>query len=199
MTQRAHPDWNLSYVDEPPPWDIGRPQPALKELFDSGAVRGRVLDVGCGTGEHALLAAARGHAATGVDISTLAIGRAQAKASERHLEVRFVVGSALALQEIDEQFDAVVDCGLFYVLSDDERGLFVASLGSVLSSSWRYFMVCFNDLEPGTVGPRRIRQDEIRTAFGSPQWRVDEISAVKLITLYAPDGVEAWRAAITRQ
>jgi SAM-dependent methyltransferase len=37
-----------------PPWEIGRPQPALAELAEAGALRGRVLDVGCGTGEHAL-------------------------------------------------------------------------------------------------------------------------------------------------
>jgi hypothetical protein len=34
----------------PPPWDIGRPQPAFRALADAGAIQGRVLDVGCGTG-----------------------------------------------------------------------------------------------------------------------------------------------------
>src|SRR6266536_3269789 len=33
-----------------PPWDIGRPQPAFLALADAGAIRGRVLDVGCVTG-----------------------------------------------------------------------------------------------------------------------------------------------------
>ena len=50
-----------------PPWDIGRPQPAFLELAEKGAVMGRVLDVGCGTGEHALMAAGRGLPATGID------------------------------------------------------------------------------------------------------------------------------------
>ena len=48
-----------------PPWDIGRPQPAFLELAETGSLRGRVLDVGCGTGEHALMAAGLGRPATG--------------------------------------------------------------------------------------------------------------------------------------
>ena len=41
-----------------PPWDIGRPQPAFLALARVGAITGRVLDAGCGTGEHTLMAAA---------------------------------------------------------------------------------------------------------------------------------------------
>jgi SAM-dependent methyltransferase len=53
----------------PPPWDIGRPQPAFQALADAGSVSGRVLDVGCGTGEHALMAARLGLDATGIDLA----------------------------------------------------------------------------------------------------------------------------------
>jgi hypothetical protein len=48
--------------DGRPPWEIGAPQPALRELAANGALRGRVLEVGCGTGEHTLMAAAAGSA-----------------------------------------------------------------------------------------------------------------------------------------
>jgi hypothetical protein len=34
------------------PWDIGKPQPAFAAVADQ--VKGRVLDAGCGTGEHAV-------------------------------------------------------------------------------------------------------------------------------------------------
>src|SRR5919197_5557296 len=80
-----------------PPWDIGRPQPAFLELADAGALQGRVLDVGCGTGEHALMAAARGLDATGIDAAPSAIAIAQAKARERGLSARFLVWDALDL------------------------------------------------------------------------------------------------------
>ncbi len=54
----------------PPPWDIGRPQPALLGLARAGLVRGRVLDAGCGTGEHTLMAASLGLDATGIDLAS---------------------------------------------------------------------------------------------------------------------------------
>ena len=60
------PESFFDRYDAPPPWDIGRPQPAIEPLSFSG----RVLDVGCGTDEHALLAASRGLEATGVDGNT---------------------------------------------------------------------------------------------------------------------------------
>ena len=62
------------------PWDIGKPQPVFVELEESGAIRGSVLDVGCGTGEHVLYLAARGHDCWGVDFVPVAVERAKAKA-----------------------------------------------------------------------------------------------------------------------
>ena len=88
--------FNDAYLGTPP-WDIGRPQGAFRALADAGELRGRLLDSGCGTGEHALMAASIGLEATGIDDSPLAIEKAQAKARERGLDVRFVVGSVLEL------------------------------------------------------------------------------------------------------
>ena len=55
-TGPAH-DWDSSYTGSSPPWDIGRPQPAFLRLADAGALTGALLDAGCGTGEHTILAA----------------------------------------------------------------------------------------------------------------------------------------------
>src|SRR6188472_1548167 len=83
-------DFDTMYVAGRPPWDIGRPQSAFRELAERGGLVGRVLDVGCGTGEHALLAAATGLDATGVDASSTAVSLAARKADERSLSVRFI-------------------------------------------------------------------------------------------------------------
>jgi SAM-dependent methyltransferase len=52
--------WDASYTDGPAPWDLGRPQPAIAQIVASGAFVGTVLDVGCGSGENALLIASSG-------------------------------------------------------------------------------------------------------------------------------------------
>jgi len=63
---------------------------------------GRVLDVGCDTGEHALMAASLGYQAVGVDMSMRAIELAKTKATERGVEARFVVADALRLVDLGE-------------------------------------------------------------------------------------------------
>jgi SAM-dependent methyltransferase len=85
-----------------PPWDIGRPQPAFLELANQRALRGRVLDIGCGTGEHALMAAGLGLQATGIDAAPTAIAIAEGKARDRQLTARFLVWDALKLRSLGE-------------------------------------------------------------------------------------------------
>jgi 2-polyprenyl-3-methyl-5-hydroxy-6-metoxy-1,4-benzoquinol methylase len=97
----------------PPPWDIGRPQPAFLGLARAGLIRGRVLDAGCGTGEHTLMAAGLGLDATGVDLAASALRAAERKARDRRLTARFLRRDARRLAHLGEYFDTVLDCGLF--------------------------------------------------------------------------------------
>jgi cyclopropane fatty-acyl-phospholipid synthase-like methyltransferase len=194
-------DWDAGYAaSTPQPWDIGRPQPAFLRLADSGLLTGRVLDAGCGTGEHTLLAAGRGADAVGVDVSPAAIERARAKAAERGLSARFEVADALDLGQLGLIFDTVIDSGLFHVFGDQERPRYVASLASVLRPRGICYLMCFSDRQPGDWGPRRVRQDELIAAF-SDGWTVTDITADQfdinpgLGTLTA----QAWRATIHRR
>ena len=180
-----------------PPWDIGRPQPAFADLGEAGALRGRVLDIGCGTGEHALLAASLGLEATGIDAAPTAIERATRKAEERSLPARFRVWDALELPALGEQFDTVLDCGLFHIFDDDDRSRFVDSLAATVRSPGRYFMLCFSDREPGDWGPRRVSQAEIRSSFADG-WRVESIEASTIEITISSDPVLAWLSAIAR-
>ncbi|MGH2720405.1 MAG: class I SAM-dependent methyltransferase [Actinomycetota bacterium] len=180
----------------PPPWDIGRPQPALQALADAGLIGGKVLDAGCGTGEHALMAAALGLEATGLDFAATAVEEARGKAGARGLPVRFVEGDALDLPALGETFDTVIDCGLFHVLDDDQRSAYVQGVTAVTRPGGRYFLLCFNEHVPGDAGPRRIRQHEIRDAFAEG-WRVDGIEASSITSTIGPP-IPAWLASLTR-
>jgi cyclopropane fatty-acyl-phospholipid synthase-like methyltransferase len=181
-----------------PPWDIGRPQSAFVRLAEQGLVRGRVLDVGCGTGEHTLMAAALGLEATGIDASPTAIDLAKRKAHERGLEAQFLIWDALelpALAEREELFDTILDCGLFHVFDDDDRATFVHGLRSIIAPDGRYFMVCFSDRQPDGFGPRRVTQEEIRASFAEG-WLVESIDAADLEITFGPP-VLAWLTQAT--
>ena len=189
-------EFDASYAT-PPPWDIGRPQPAFAALAAEGRLGGRVLDVGCGTGEHVLMAAQAGCEAVGIDISAVAIRLAEAKARERGTRARFEVGDARRLESPGEQFDTVLDCGLFHVLDDEDRQPFVESLGRVLRPGGQYDMLCFSDEEPPGWGPRRVTQAEIREAFARG-WEVEAIEPADLHVTIRAEPVRSWFATIRR-
>jgi SAM-dependent methyltransferase len=193
---RSVEDFDDSYIGTPS-WDIGRPQPLFVALANQGAVRGRVLDAGCGTGEHALMAASRGLDATGVDASPRAIEIAKGKAIERGVTARFLVWDALTLADLNEQFDTVVDSGLFHVFDDDRRARYVTSLATVVGAGGRVLLACFSDGQPGGWGPRRVREAELRDAFADG-WIVESIEATHFQTNLEPDGAIAWLARIGR-
>jgi SAM-dependent methyltransferase len=192
--------WDAAYQPgAPAPWDIGRPQPAFARLADAGLLRGRVLDAGCGTGEHTLLAAARGADAVGVDISARAIEQARGKAAARGLAARFEVGDVLSLGRCGATFDTVIDSGVFHVFDDADRARYVTSLASVLPSGGTCYLMCFSDREPGTWGPRRVREDELRDAFRDG-WSVTSITGdtFDLAPGFGEAAAQAWLATILR-
>jgi len=196
-------DWDSSYgAGQRPPWDIGRPQPAFVQLAEGGAFTGRVLDAGCGTGEHALLAAASGADVTGVDVSASAIGQAKEKAATRGLNVRFEVGDALNLGQLGATFNASVDSGLFHVFDDDDRVKYVTSLASVIEPGGTCYLMCFSENQPGDFGPRRVTQDELRAAF-SDGWTVKDIVPsvfeVNPWPEFPGESAQAWLATLTRR
>ena len=166
--------FQTAYVEGSTPWDIGAPQGAFIDLFRDGEIRGRVVDIGCGTGENALYLAEQGLDVTGVDLAPAAIERAQQKATERGVVARFEVADVLDLHAFAGAFDSGIDSGCFHVFDDNERVRYVRSLHGALHPGGRLFIMTFSDRQPGTWGPRRVSQAELRHAFRDG-WQVDGI------------------------
>jgi cyclopropane fatty-acyl-phospholipid synthase-like methyltransferase len=160
-----------------PPWDIGKPQKPFIDVVDR--ISGSVLDAGCGTGDTVLFLASRGNRITGIDFLEEPIRRAKLKAAERALDVTFLVKDAMTLKDWSERFDAVIDGGLFHVFSDEDRKKYAEGLATVLKPGGRLFLMCFSDEEPGTQGPRRISQQELRDAFAKG-WAIESIQPVRI-------------------
>jgi SAM-dependent methyltransferase len=87
-------------------WGLGRYEgtaakllPAAQAVVDRASPRPgeRVVDVGCGTGNAALLAAARGARAFGIDPARRLLEVARAEAAARGLDATFTQGDAAAL------------------------------------------------------------------------------------------------------
>jgi cyclopropane fatty-acyl-phospholipid synthase-like methyltransferase len=181
-----------------PPWDIGRPQAEVVRLEKEGARRGSVLDCGCGTGENALYLANRGHEVWGIDASPNAIRKAEAKAKDRGIAVKFLTVDALDLGALGRAFDIVIDCGLFHVFSDPDRERYVSSLATVTAPGAKLVLLCFSDLQSGDYGPRRVSKSEIRRAFDKG-WHVQDIRAAVLETNQEGDPAKAWLCEIIRE
>jgi SAM-dependent methyltransferase len=180
-----------------PPWDIGRPQAEFVRVASEGGIRGKVLDVGCGTGENAIFFAGLGHEAWGLDAAPLAIEKARRKAVERAAQVEFVLGDALHLGELGQRFDTITDCGLFHVFSDDDRMTYAKSLKTGLRRSGTFVMLCFSDKEPADWGgPRRVTKEEIGEAF-SRGWKINYVKEARFSTTFNDAGGRAWLLSVT--
>lgn len=191
--------WDNWYAGEAPPWEIDKPQPVFVELAAQGLLSGRVLDVGCGSGENVLLAAEQGAHALGIDISPTAIDLAVQKSSDRQIGARFQVGDALRLDRLNEMFDVVIDSGMFQSFDADERSLYASSLTNVIRPGGILYVTCVSDHEPGESGPesgpRRVSEDEIRTTF-TRGWVIEELR--ECVRERRPSPANAWLATIRR-
>ncbi len=115
--------YDLLYRDK----DYAAECDCLELLFRRHA-RGRVgsvLDLGCGTGGHALLLAARGYRVEGVDRSQGMLAAARRKAKEAGVESRFTRGDIRTVR-LGRTFDAVISMFAVLGYQTEDRDILAA-------------------------------------------------------------------------
>lgn len=81
----------------------------------------RILDIGCGTGRHAIELSKRGYRVTGVDLSDSQLARAREKAAQENVQVDFRKQDARHLPFLNEYDLVIMICeGGFCLMETDE-------------------------------------------------------------------------------
>jgi len=161
--------FDASYKSGFAPWIIGQPQPAVVELERSGAFRGRVLDIGCGAGEHTILLTRLGYDVLGVDAAPTAVEVARRNAETAGVDARFAVGDAFNLEP---GYDTILDSALFHIFDADDRRRYARSLHTACNPGGVVYVLALSDAGRG-FGPQ-VSAADIRGAF-TDGWQVESL------------------------
>lgn len=160
-------DWNRRYVEGDTPWDKGKGHPVLGDDIARGALSGRVLVPGCGTGHDVRSLAARGLQVTGLDIAPLALEAAKSRPPVG--AETYELGDLFALPpHLRGAFDGVFEHTCFCAIDPARRPGYVEAVANALKPGGRLLAVFF--LDPGNDGdgpPFGCTRGEIDTLFGA--------------------------------
>jgi cyclopropane fatty-acyl-phospholipid synthase-like methyltransferase len=127
-----------------------------------------LLDVGCGTGRHAIELARRGYRVTGLDLSAGMLEQAKAKAHAAGVQILWRQGDATAF-EVEEPFDGVICLceGAFGLLGrgDDAIGQPLAILRRVAAALRPSAKCLFTVLNGFAMARRRSNGDVEQNLF----------------------------------
>jgi SAM-dependent methyltransferase len=132
-------DWGLGHYEH----TAAQLAPASGVVVERAAPQAaeRVLDLGCGTGNAALLAAARGAIVVGVDPAARLLDVARARAIEQGLDITFALGEAASIPMEGGSVDVLVSVfGVIFapdpVAAAAEMARVTAPHGRILLSAW---------------------------------------------------------------
>jgi SAM-dependent methyltransferase len=199
-------DWDENYEQGLIPWDTDEPDPNLVETVQRLALRpGRALDVGCGTGTHAVWLASLGFEVVGVDLSERAVERARARSELGRTDGQadgscaFVAMDFLTSTPPGAPFDFVFDRGCFHVFDEPvERARFAATVDSVLAPHGYWLSLMGSTEGPAReFGPPRRSARDITEAV-EPVLEILELRSTAFDPHMADGAPRAW-ACLSRR
>lgn len=129
--------WKRTWEQAVTPWDLGTVTPAVAELLARDLLPpGRVLVPGCGSGYDVVAMAGPSRRAVGLDLSELAVQRAQqlAEGKEGAQFAEFVSGDFFSFAA-DPPFDAIFDHTFFVALEPSMRAAWAETMARLLAPS----------------------------------------------------------------
>ena len=156
-------DWGVGHYEQ----TASQLLPAAELLVEQAAplAGARVVDVGCGTGNAALLAAARGARVTGVDPALRLLEVARRRAAAAALEVTFLTGEAAALPLPDNSADVVLS--VFGVIFAPDPQAAAAELARVTAHDGRILLTAW--IPGGAIAHmNHVAQQAVLRALGAP-------------------------------
>jgi len=110
----------------------------------------KILDVGCGTGRHAIELTKRGYNITGVDLSESMLKKAKEKAENLGLKINFIQGDARELK-FNKEFDFVMmlcEGGFSLMETDEMNYMILKSATNALKDKGKFIFTTLNGLFP---------------------------------------------------
>lgn len=141
-------------------WGDVRIPEEIKALARHGIVRSS-LELGCGLGRFSLYLAQLGIAATGVDFSPVAIGRAKQRAAAAGVLCDYQVGDVTNLEALRAPFDVSFDVGCFHCLDANAQQRYVAEVSRLLRPGGTHLMWALD----GAPSDQTLSPDVMRKVF----------------------------------
>lgn len=140
----------------------------------------KIIDMGCGTGRHALELARRGYKVTGLDISARMLNEGRKISAAENLDVNFIQADAVEFTLI-RKFDACICLceGAFGLLSMNEKPFIrdqkiLDNISSVLEPGAKFILTALNGLKK----IREFTEEDVE------EGRFDPIHIVEIYPLY---------------
>ena len=161
--------WNSLYEERPARWS-GNPNPQLiAEASDLEP--GTALDVGCGEGADALWLTRRGWKVTGTDISSVALGRAQAHVEGEGVDIEWLEADLTKWDPQGRSFDLV--SAQFFHMLEPARGELFRALGDLVAPGGHLLIVGHSPHESPTEHHRAmLHTPEYVESLFTDGWKV---------------------------